>query len=142
MIRTLEGDIDLVVEEDLVIMIGIKGEVYPSRLEKFNRSYNLSDEAYSYHTMTDSDYLPTIKVKSTGETLKLMDYARVCIPSGSVKIYAKPIDKGVKVFTAWDKEKYMLGQPGDYLAVRTDDYHDVYIIEQNIFGQTYQEIES
>lgn len=141
MIRTLEGDVDITVEEDLVIMIGIKGEVYPSRLEKFNRSYNLSDETYSYHSMTDTDYLPTIKVKNTGETLMLMDYARVCIPSGSVKIYAKPIDKGVKVFTAWDKEKYMLGKPGDYLAVRTDDYHDVYIIEENIFGQTYQEVE-
>lgn len=142
MVRTLEGDIDLTVEEDLVIMIGIKGEVYPSRLEKFNRSYNLSDETYSYHSMTDTDYLPTIKVKSTGETMTLMDYARVCVPSGSVKIYAKPIDKGVKVFTAWDKEKYMLGKQGDYLAVRADDYHDVYIIEEDIFGQTYQEVES
>lgn len=140
MVRTLEGDIDLVVEEDLVIMIGIKGEVYPNRLEKFNRSYTLSDAEYSYSTMTATEYVPNIRVKSTGVTLKLIDYAKVCVPSGSVKIFAKPIDKGVKVFTAWDKEKYMLGKPGDYLAVRTDDYHDVYIVEQEIFGKTYEEV--
>ncbi|MBQ8166753.1 MAG: DHH family phosphoesterase [Lachnospiraceae bacterium] len=140
LVRTLEGDIDLVVEEDLVIMIGIKGEVYPNRLEKFKRSYHLDDSKYSYNTMTATEYVPNIKVKSTGETLKLEDYARVCVPSGSVRIFAKPIDKGVKVFTAWDKEKYMLGKPGDYLAVRTDDFHDVYIVEQEIFGKTYQEV--
>lgn len=140
MIRTLEGDMDLIVEEDLVMMIGIKGEVYPNKLEKFNRNYNLSDEVYSYNTMTATEYEPTVKVKSTGVTLKLKDYAKVCVPSGSVNIYAKPIDKGVKVFTAWDKDRYMLGKPGDYLAVRTDDYHDVYIIEQEIFGKTYDEV--
>ena len=76
MIRTLEGDIDLTVEEDLVVMIGIKGEVYPNRLEKFKRSYNLSEEEYSYNTMTATEYVPTVKVKSTGVTLKLIDYAR------------------------------------------------------------------
>lgn len=140
MIRTLEGDIDLTVEEDLVVMIGIKGEVYPNRLEKFKRSYSLSDEEYSYNTMTATEYVPTIKVKSTGVTLRLIDYAKVCVPSGSVKIFAKPLEKGVKVFTAWDKEKYMLGKPGDYLAVRTDDYHDVYVVEKEIFGKTYTEV--
>ncbi len=140
MVRTLEGDIDLVVEEDLVIMIGIMGEVYPNRLDKFKRSYTQIDAEYSYNTMTETEYIPTIKVKSTGVTLRLIDYAKVCMPSGSVKIFAKPIDKGVKVFTAWDKEKYMLGKPGDYLAVRTDDYHDVYIVEHEIFGKTYEEV--
>ena len=57
-----------------------------------------------------------------------------------MKIFAKPLEKGVKVFTAWDKEKYMLGKPGDYLAVRTDDYHDVYVVEKEIFGKTYTEV--
>jgi len=32
----------------------------------------------------------------------------------------------------------MLGVPGDYLAVRCDDNKDVYIVEKNIFGKTYQ----
>lgn len=139
-IRTLEGDMDLTVEEDLVIMIGIRGEIYPNRLEKFNRSYQRLDGKYSYTSFTDRRYLPTIKVRSTGQNLPLINFAKLCMPSGTVKIYAKPLEKGVKVFTAWDKEKYVLGKPGDYLAVRTDDYHDVYVIEGKIFGKTYREI--
>lgn len=139
-IRTLEGDMDMVVEDDLVIMIGIKGEVYPNRLEKFERSYVRQDGEYCYHCCTDREYVPTIKVRSTGQTLPLVKYARLCIPSGTVKIYARQLERGVKVFTAWDKEKYMLGKPGDYLAVRCDDYHDVYVVEKVIFGRTYREV--
>ncbi|MGN0151830.1 MAG: bifunctional oligoribonuclease/PAP phosphatase NrnA [Wujia sp.] len=139
-IRTLEGDMDMVVEDDLVIMIGIKGEVYPNRLEKFERSYVRQDGEYCYHCCTDREYVPTIKVRSTGQTLPLVKYARLCIPSGTVKIYARQLERGVKVFTAWDKEKYMLGKPGDYLAVRCDDCHDVYVVEKVIFGRTYREV--
>ncbi|MCM1272187.1 MAG: DHH family phosphoesterase [Clostridium sp.] len=139
-VRTLEGDVDMVVEQDLLVMIGIRGEVYPMRMEKFNRSYKMEDRAYVYESDTDMKYVPTVKVKSTGETLTLTDYARTCTPSGTVYIYAKPLLRGVKVFTAWDKEKYMLGRPGDYLAVRSDDLHDVYVVEQKIFGRTYKEV--
>lgn len=139
-IRTLEGDMDMVVEEGLVILIGIKGEVYPNQIEKFNRSYIVQDKKYAYECNTDTEYVPTIKVRSTGKTLILTDYAKVCVPSGSVSIYARPLMRGVKVFTAWDKEKYMLGRPGDYLAVRSDDFHDVYVIEQKIFDKTYSEV--
>lgn len=139
-IRTLEGDIDIVVQEDLIAIIGIKGEVYPNRAEKFSRSYRALEEKYIYESHSTAEYLPTIKIRSTGEDLVLTDYARVCIPTGSVSIYAKKLDKGVKVFTAWDKEKYMLGRVGDYLAVRSDDLQDVYVVENAIFGKSYREI--
>lgn len=139
-IRTLEGDVDIVVEQDLIIMIGIRGEVYPNRVEKFKRSYIIQDRAYTYECDTDMKYLPTIKVKNTGETLTLTDYARVCVPSGTVHIHAKQLSRGVKVFTAWDKDKYMLGKPGDYLAVRSDDLHDVYVVERKIFARSYGEV--
>ena len=45
-----------------------------------------------------------------------------------------------RIRTAWDEEKYMLGKEGDYLAVRMDDLHDIYIIEKSIFQRTYEEI--
>lgn len=139
-VRTLEGDMDMVVEEGLIIMIGIKGEVYPNHLDKFCRSYITEDKKYAYECVTDTEYVPTIKVRSTGKALTLTDYAKVCVSSGSVQIYARPLIGGVKVFTAWDKSKYMLGRPGDYLAVRTDDLHDVYVVEKEIFGKTYREV--
>ncbi len=139
-VRTLEGDMDLVVHEGLVIMIGIQGEVYPNRLDKFERSYIRLDTPYKYDISSTLEYVPTIKIRSTGLNLPLLNYAKTCLPSGVVQIYAKPLEKGVKVFTAWDREKYMLGKPGDYLAVRNDDAHDVYIVEKEIFGKTYKEV--
>lgn len=138
-IRTLEGDIELTVDEDLYIIIGIKGEVYPNHREKFEKSYKVLDE--KYQLKDGMEYVPTIKDRIDGNTLTLTDYAGVCVPTGKVKIYAKQLtEKGVKVFTAWDKAKYMLGRPGDYLAVRCDDLHDVYVVERDIFDKSYDEV--
>lgn len=139
-IRTLEGDVELTVEEDLYIIIGIKGEVYPNRREKFEKSYRKLDGQYCYaECSVDTEYVPKIKNRTDGTNLNLTDYAGTCIPTGEVRIYARPLEKGVKVFTSWDKDKYMLGRPGDYLAVRCDDLHDVYVVEKNIFGRSYDE---
>ena len=139
-VRSLEGDMDLIVDKDLVIMIGVKGEVYPNKLEKFKKSNQTLDEAYDYDKFVlESSYIPTIKNRLTGQNELITRHAQVCVPKGTVKIFACPLDRYVKVFTAWDKEKYMLGKPGDYLAVRCDDLHDIYVIEQKIFGLTYEE---
>lgn len=139
-IRTLEGDIEMTVEEDLYIIIGIKGEVYPNRREKFEQSYLKLDKRYSYELGgAGTEYVPTIKNRVDNSNLALTDYAKTCIPTGRIKIYAKPLEKGVKVFTAWDKGKYMLGRPGDYLAVRCNDLHDVYVVEKDIFVRSYDE---
>ena len=137
-IRTLEGDVELTVDEDLYIIIGIKGEVYPNRREKFERSYRILDQKYQHNS--ELEYVPTIKDRQDGSTLILTDYAGVCVPTGKVRIYARELDRGVKVFTAWDKSKYMLGKPGDYLAVRCDDLHDVYVVERDIFDRSYDEV--
>lgn len=140
-VRSLEGDMDLIVEDNLYVMIGIKGEVYPTREEKFLKSNEILDKKYVYEEcVIESTYVPTIKNRLDGRNLPLTDFAKVCIPTGSIKIYVKKLTKGVKVFTAWDKEKYMLGKPGDYLAVRFDDPHDIYVIEEKIFGITYKKV--
>ena len=139
-IRTLEGDVDMVIEEDLYIMIGIKGEVYPNRKVKFEKSYRPLSEKYDFETyVVSADYMPTIKNRADSSTLVLTDYAKVCTPTGQVHIHARQLTRGVKVFTAWDKGKYMLGKPGDYLAVRCEDHHDIYVVERDIFGKTYEE---
>ncbi|MCH5275626.1 MAG: DHH family phosphoesterase [Lachnospiraceae bacterium] len=139
-IRTLEGDVDMTVEEDLYIIIGIKGEVYPNRKKNFEKSYRATDQSYQYaESRKDAEYVPMIKNRKDGSSLILTNYAKVCIPTGEVHIHAKPLDTGVKVFTAWDKNKYMLGRPGDYLAVKCEDRHDIYVVEQDIFSKTYEE---
>lgn len=135
-VRTLEGDLDVEIQEDTYIMIGIQGEIYPNKKAKFERSYECLDEAY----MFEGEYGPTIKDNTEGKHISLIPYAKSCISTGEVYIHVKQLDHRVKVFTAWDDEKYMLGKEGDYLAVRKDDMHDIYIIEKKIFESTYQEV--
>ena len=104
------------------------------------KSYvELNKKYYYCECVIGNRYEPTIKNRLTGEVIPIAEHARVCVPSGEVQIYAKPLDTYVKVFTAWDKEKYMMGKPGDYIAVRTDDMHDVYAIDKDIFAITYEE---
>lgn len=143
-IRTLEGDVDMTVDEDLIIMIGVKGEVYPNRRAKFEKSYVVTDKPYHADETGISlgvSYEPTIHNRKTGEVLQLADYAKICIASGGTRIYAKEVTERVKIFTAWDTEKYMLGTAGDFLTVRCDDVHDIYIVERDIFYKTYDRTE-
>ncbi len=136
-VRTLEGDLDIQIQENIYIMIGIKGEVYPINKEKFERSYKTMEGSYVF----DGEYPLSVKDIAEGKNISLVPYAKCCVSTGEVFIYAKQTDHRVKVFTAWDEEKYMLGKEGDFLAVRKDDLQDVYIIEENIFEKTYEVVE-
>lgn len=135
-VRTLEGDLDVQIQDDIYIMIGVKGEVYPNKKEKFDRSYQTLDEPYSF----EGEYAPTVKDVVEGKNISLIPYAKSCITTGESYIYVKQLDHRVKVFTEWDEEKYMLGKEGDFLAVRKDDHHDIYIIEKSIFEKTYEKV--
>ena len=140
-VRTMEGDTDIIkVTEKDYIMIGVDGEVYPIKEEKFNHSYEKSDREYCFERdVVDAQYIPTIRNCLTGENTTITSYAKTCIPTGQARIYAKPVVGDVKVFTLWGK--YYRGRTGDYLAVRCDDLHDVYLINKNIFAKTYAECE-
>ena len=135
-IRTLEGDLDIEIQDDIYIMIGINGEVYPIRKEKFERGYRRESGEYIF----ENEYEPTIREIVEGKAVSIVPYAKKCVTTGEVIIYVKQLPGRVKVFSSWDEEKYMMGRPGDYLAVRRDDLHDVYIIEAGIFKRTYMEV--
>ena len=140
-IRTLEGDLDIEVTDDVVIMIGIKGEVYPISLEKFERSYRILSEASDLKdTSIQMKYIPAIKNRKDNSTTQITQFAGSCMTTDRSRIYARPLKKTTKIFTAWDEEKYMLGKVGDYLAVREDDAHDIYAVEKKIFALTYEKV--
>ena len=133
-IRTLEGDIDITVNDQLYVMIGIEGEIYPIDARKLKRSYSLVNEEYD----VDLEYNPTIKDCASGEKKQILAYARTIIPRDDHSvIFASQIKKTVKIFTMWDEERYYLGNPGDYIACREDDLHDIYIIKERLFDQLY-----
>lgn len=133
-IRTLEGDIDVLLNSSMYIMIGINGEIYPTSKDRFELTNKYSDEPYTY----PGEYMPTLKDSRTGATLPLIPWAHSCISTGSLVIHAEILDRRVKIFTTWDEEKYYLGKPGDYLVAREDNPSDVYIVEKSIFAKTYE----
>ncbi len=134
-LRTMEGDIDTVIEEDTVIVIGVKGEVSLSKEGNFRNRYRTYDWRY---TLDHAEYNPTIRNNITGETVPLMRHARVCIPTGHTMVRAKQLDHNVKLFTEWDESKYMKGRAGDYLIARSDDPHDIVTMECSIFQACYE----
>ncbi|MBO4926790.1 MAG: DHH family phosphoesterase [Clostridiales bacterium] len=137
-IRTLEGDVSISVEEDSYLMIGIEGEVYPINRKKLLDRYKELGRPYS----RKFDYSPSIKDIATGERKDVMKYAQAVISHGGGLIYAKPLDHCIKLFTSWDEEKYYLGNIGDYIAVRAEDMHDIYIIKGSLFPQLYRRSET
>ncbi|MDR0878116.1 MAG: DHH family phosphoesterase [Treponema sp.] len=134
-IRTLEGDIDITVTEDLYLMIGIQGEVYPIRHERFEQSYIRLNTKYE----TALEYPPTVTDQRTGEKLPLLPLAQNCLPRAEKYVRARELQKDTKVFSFWDKEKYFLGRTGDFLVTSENDFNDCYIITKDIFHQSYEE---
>ena len=134
LVRTLEGDIDICTDESIYIMVGIEGEVYPIVKNKFENSYCSIDSDYKLQ----SKYIPTVKNKELGINTSILPYVKSCIATDESFIYARPLEKTIKIFTLWDEDNYLLGKPGDYIAVRSDDLHDIYAIDRNIFFGTYE----
>lgn len=132
-VRTLEGDLDLDIDGTFNIMIGLKGEVYPIKKQKFAASYEVVDEPYEIVT----EYIPTLNCHSNGVIYKLSKYAHTCWAQGGSRILARELTNIAKIFTAWDPDNYYLGKPGDYLACRYDDHQDIYILEHSIFLKSY-----
>lgn len=136
-VRTLEGDINIRASEDIYIMIGVQGEVYPIRRATFEKRYTAYDEPYA----ASFEYAPTIKRTHTQQSVPLIDHAHICIPTEETRIYARPVDRTVKVFTSWDPDHYMLGNKGDLLAAHYDNPKDVYVVAHDIFEKTYRRAE-
>jgi phosphoglycolate phosphatase len=132
-VRTMEGDIDLTAAENIYIMIGIEGEIYPILREKFEKNYKALDKIYE----PVSEYPPTVIDRYSGEKLSILSVAKTCVPVNEKIIKATQIEKRTKVFTYWDLEKYFSGVPGDFLAANENDLQDCYIVNERIFHKTY-----
>jgi phosphoglycolate phosphatase len=122
-------------------MIGNRGEVYDIKKEKFDNSYYITDEKLDIFTSM-MDFIPTVETMSDGcdekQCLSIDEMAKICYPKTGINIYAKELKNRTKVFGVSNREDYYIGHQGDYMAVRTDDVSDAYIIKRDIFHITYE----
>lgn len=139
-IKSLENESGLVItaKEDTFIMIGCRGEVYDMNFEKFSNTYETTDEHLDiFERMLD--FLPEVEALDENRFITLDELAKICYPIQKAVIKAVQIDNRTKVFKNADSTEYFLGRPGDFMAVRMDDYSDIYIIQNEVFTRTYEE---
>lgn len=138
-IKTLENESGMLMEADAqrYIMIGCRGEVYDMTKEKFERTYEATDEPLDVFEQM-LDFLPAIEKVSDGDYIGLDEVAHLCYPQRGAGIYACELQCRTKVFPANGNAEYFLGRPGDYMAIRMDDFTDIYVIQREIFLQTYE----
>lgn len=132
-VRTYEGDVFITACSDVYLMIGYNGEVYPIEREVFEKKYDCLEGKFE----KEFEYNPSVRNLQNDEVYSLMPYAGRCVSRDSAKIYARPLLKAAKVFTKWDYEKYMVGNVGDYICYTAADENDIYIINKDIFRETY-----
>ncbi len=137
-IRSLKGDTELDVDEGMYVILGQGGEISLFYGEQFDRVYQMTEERYCHRDCREMmEYVPTFRNRTNGNTVVIADCAKVCLPTGKVVVYAKRLEEDVKLFTKWDEEHYLSGKAGDYLLVRTDDLHDIYVVKPEYFLNGY-----
>ncbi len=135
-VRMETGDITVKVQPETYFVINIEGEVHPIMADAFHKSYEPGTDAFSI----EIEYSPTVKSLVSGETYDLLACAKTCTTSENVRVYARQLDKNIKVFTKWDEEGYMRGKVGDYLVVRMEDTTDYYTVSKKLFESYYSEV--
>ena len=132
-----ESEVEIIADDSVYIMIGIKGEIYNISAEKFDATYKQTYELFDICNIMPM-YLPTVYSCVTNRRISLGDKAHLCYPRNGNMIYAKQLERKTKVFTKYNEGEYFVGKPGDYLVVRADDLDDVYIVQKEIFGESYE----
>jgi len=138
-IKSLENEtgVRFRAEKDSYVMIGCLGEVYQIKKEKFESTYEDGGTKLDIF-QTFFDFIPAVELPEKGEQFPIDEMANLCFPKPGSGIYAEMLTRRTRVY---DREgsDYFVGNPGDYMAIRSDDRTDIYIIQQEVFHRTYEE---
>ncbi len=135
-IRTLEGDVFVTASENIYIVIGSRGEIYPVAKDVFATKYTPTGKMFRRKL----EYSPTIINLDENKPYSLMPMALSCSSIAGAQVLAKPLTRYTKVFTKWDYESYMIGDSGDMLCYSPSDDKDVYIIKKDVFPNIYEPV--
>jgi len=134
-IRTLERDIEHIISDDSYILVSETDTVVILPYEEMITKYQLEEEACKMML----EYEPRIKNVQTGESKEVLKDMKRCSYLGTMMVYAKPLQRGVKIFSKEYPNSYLVGNPGDYLVNRCDHVQGYSIVRAERFHQIYQE---
>lgn len=135
-VRTVHGDVNATVQEGIILTVGPRGEIYFRRETEFRKQYRIYPE-WDFH-LADAEYEPIIKASGSETVIIPLDFAKVCVPKGNKVVYAKQLDRKVKLFKEGDAKLYSLGRVGDYLLDSTDQLNGIHIMKKERFEKTYR----
>ena len=128
-------------KEEIYIIIDRDGTLHTMNGWRFEKYMRPTGQSMQENYFENVEYMPTIKTWTDGRAYSLQDYARMALPKENIRIYMCELDKYVKLFPKWDDDKYILGMPGDYLAVSEDDLHNIFIEQGRDFHRKFEKIE-
>ncbi len=135
-IRTFEGDVVVTISEEIYLMIGYYGEVYPIEKKIFQKKYKPEEKPFC----RVFEYPPSVRKLNNHKIYDLLPFAKQCVCVDNAFIYAKHLENPTKVFSKWNYEKYMYGNSDDYICFAYEDEKDIYLVKQEVFLKTYQEV--
>ncbi len=140
-VHTLEGQVEVTVEDDVYLMIGIQGEAYPIDAKKFNELYSIDVPEGKPFDISSRQYRNMVSNLKTGDEITISDdMVRRC-KARPYKIYARRLPHMAKILTKWDYKQCMMASTGDYLAVNFNDKSDIYSISGEMFEILYKKSE-
>ena len=134
-IHMLEGDTTCTASNNLYLVVGVMGEVYPVEYKKFKQKYTICEGTPGSKKYKQP---PSVLIDGKDNSTYLEKHLKCCKPHVN-RIYAKQLNSYMRVFTQRDKDNYMYGKPGDYLVYPEKDPTDVYIIRGEIMDELYSE---
>lgn len=134
-VRTMNGDMELVVESGMVLVIDVDGTIQVNKWAEFVSQYLTLEEHFQ---IDDMEYSPTIKNKNDNRIMQLLSEAKACISKKEEHVRAKKLMQKTKLFTKLNEDDYLVGNVGDYLVIRADSSQDMSIIKKEIFECYYE----
>lgn len=136
-VRTLERDIEHIIHDDSYILVSETDTVVILPYEEMIKKYQLEEDTCNMKL----EYEPRIKNIQTGESKEVLKGMKRCSYLGTMQVYAKPLQRGVKIFSEEYPHSYLVGNPGDYLVNRCDHVQGYSIVRAEMFHQIYQKVD-
>ena len=137
-IRTNNGVIDCTTTKDMCVVLERDGSIHIVCEERFDRWMEYCGCEIPGDYLEENNYPPAVKHIDDGKVYPILNFAKMYMPTDNFRINGMMLDTYVKVFPVNEEETYMLGKPGDCLAVSESDPTHIFIEPAATFDARFE----